>query len=295
MNFYNNFFEEEFKSQSTQYFIFDTGKQGHRDKDFEYYSWRSSRYNLVNEGDLFIYRKPAKVSENGKFYFFGACKIGKINITNISTGDQRAYFDKKLVFESFVYPDELENLVWKSKKKKEGSWEYFFNNYGMNRINREEFKYILKVSRGNVLYGDDQTEIDKQVELQKKILIKDYRVEDQISYGKSRGAFQQVFSNNIKLIYNNVCCVTGIKNKKVLVASHIIPWSENKDTRLDPKNGLCLSALIDKCFDTGLVSISNDYRLIVSEDAKKGLFLMQYLKQYEGKKIKLPLKKEYNR
>ena len=36
---------------------------------------------------------------------------------------------------------------------------------------------------------------------------------------------------------------------KLLVASHIIPWSENKEERLNPTNGICLSSLYDKAFD----------------------------------------------
>ena len=51
-------FNEEIQNTNTNYFIFDTGKAGHRDLDFNYYTWNKRRYNIVRPNDLFLYRKP---------------------------------------------------------------------------------------------------------------------------------------------------------------------------------------------------------------------------------------------
>ena len=51
-----------------------------------------------------------------------------------------------------------------------------------------------------------------------------------------------------------------------LRASHIIPWAEDESKRLDPSNGLCLSATYDAAFDRNLISLDNDYRIIVSKE-----------------------------
>ena len=40
-------FNEEIQNTNTNYFIFDTGKVGHRDLDFNYYTWNKRRYNIV--------------------------------------------------------------------------------------------------------------------------------------------------------------------------------------------------------------------------------------------------------
>ena len=45
------------------------------DIDFEQYSWERSRYDKVREGDYFVYRRPTKVSENRKFYFFKSRRV----------------------------------------------------------------------------------------------------------------------------------------------------------------------------------------------------------------------------
>lgn len=52
------------------------------------------------------------------------------------------------------------------------------------------------------------------------------------------------------------CPLTGISEPGLLRASHIIAWSAcaQERERLDPENGLLLSALWDAAFDRGLVS-----------------------------------------
>ena len=50
-------------------------------------------------------------------------------------------------------------------------------------------------------------------------------------------------------------------------AGHIIPWANSSSQqKLNPENGICLSALYDKAFDKGLITISpDDYTICLSE------------------------------
>ena len=102
---------------------------------------------------------------------------------------------------------------------------------------------------------------------------------------------QNVFRKIILGIYNQSCCITGLNIPEINRASHIVPWSENKNLRLDPKNGLCLSATYDAAFDRNLISLDDDYRIIVSRNIREYYLnksVNKYFKQYEGKKITLP-------
>ena len=59
--------------------------------------------------------------------------------------------------------------------------------------------------------------------------------------------------------------MTGIDNKKLLVASHIKPWVIcNNEERVDSNNGLLLCANMDKLFDSGLITFENDGCLYIS-------------------------------
>lgn len=101
-------------------------------------------------------------------------------------------------------------------------------------------------------------------------------------------AFRQMILNN----YNSICAVTGINDSRLLIASHIIPWADNEATRLNPKNGICLSALFDKAFDQGLITIRpDDYTIRISPALADSLTRESFDEQfsrYQDKKIILP-------
>ena len=74
---------------------------------------------------------------------------------------------------------------------------------------------------------------------------------------------QYFFRKTILAAYNNTCCITGINKPELLIASHIIPWSENEELSVNPLNGLCLNAIHDKAFDCGLIAIRTDLMIIL--------------------------------
>lgn len=69
---------------------------------------------------------------------------------------------------------------------------------------------------------------------------------------------QARFRRSVLTSYRATCCITGIQNEKLLFASHIVPWSVDTKNRLNPRNGLCLSALHDRAFDQGLMTVMPD-------------------------------------
>lgn len=104
---------------------------------------------------------------------------------------------------------------------------------------------------------------------------------------------QNVFRSVILEIYNSRCCVCGLNIKEVLRASHILPWSENKPNRLNPENGLCLSATYDAAFDKYLISFDDNYRMLVSPYIREfytNETAKEYFERYEGEQITLPYK-----
>jgi putative restriction endonuclease len=82
---------------------------------------------------------------------------------------------------------------------------------------------------------------------------------------------QGFFRKLVLAAYNSKCCVTGNPVRDLLVASHILPWSDFPKERLNPRNGLCLAAHFDKAFDCGLIAFDDRLRLMLSP------ILRQYL------------------
>jgi hypothetical protein len=77
---------------------------------------------------------------------------------------------------------------------------------------------------------------------------------------------QALFREALLRHWNARCPITGITDLALLRASHIKPWADCTTTeeRLDPMNGLLLSALWDAAFDRGLVSFSDDGEVLHS-------------------------------
>ncbi|MFN3712478.1 MAG: HNH endonuclease [Alcanivoracaceae bacterium] len=66
--------------------------------------------------------------------------------------------------------------------------------------------------------------------------------------------------------YWSGCAVTGYPDIRLLVASHIKPWSQSDNReRLDSFNGLLLSPNLDKVFDRKLISFNENGAIIISE------------------------------
>lgn len=98
--------------------------------------------------------------------------------------------------------------------------------------------------------------------------IRDLKGEVKLREVKTR-VNQNFFRQLVLANYKSKCAVTGIDIPELLFASHIIPWSKNEQERLNPENGICLSALYDKAFDKGLIGINESHIIIISNDLKR--------------------------
>ena len=103
---------------------------------------------------------------------------------------------------------------------------------------------------------------------------------------------QHFFRRAVLSSYRGRCCISGLSDARLLTASHIVPWSNDKANRLNPSNGLCLSAIHDKAFDRGLITISDNYEVMLSEQLKRNndAFVAQIFLPLEGRRIELPEK-----
>ena len=102
---------------------------------------------------------------------------------------------------------------------------------------------------------------------------------------------QQFFRKVIMTSYSSKCCVCGMPIPELLIASHIIPWRDDKHLRVSPHNGLCLCTLHDKGFDRGFFTLAEDYKIVIGEVMRQYLpnsAVHNGFKIYEGQMISLP-------
>jgi hypothetical protein len=102
---------------------------------------------------------------------------------------------------------------------------------------------------------------------------------------------QQFFRRMVLVGYNNRCCITGNPIPALLSASHIVAWADAPKQRLDPRNGLCLAKTQDAAFDRHLITLDEDYRLVISASIRDHFTsesVRTNFQPYEGKRITLP-------
>lgn len=139
-------------------------------------------------------------------------------------------------------------------------------------------------------------EVLTQTPMEKSSILDDQALpEEQRDYsGKNRivtsttRVGQKFFRKAVLSAYNNKCCITGLSVPQLLVASHIVPWSIDRENRLNPSNGLALSMLHEKAFDSGLITVDCDMKVCVSSKIKispNDTFFNTTLLNYHGRSI----------
>ncbi len=105
---------------------------------------------------------------------------------------------------------------------------------------------------------------------------------------------QRFFSDAVKASYDYRCCISGVGQKELLDACHIVEWAEDEANRTNPSNGLCMTPFFHRAYDTNLMAITPDYEIIISDklidDNKSKKETTDYLASLNHQTILLPSK-----
>lgn len=102
-----------------------------------------------------------------------------------------------------------------------------------------------------------------------------------------------LFKKLVPKIYGNQCSFTGMQlsstfGHSFVDACHIVPFSQTHDDKVT--NSIALCPNLHRAFDRGLVSISADYTILVSDHVIEKEAHAYTLKGLSGRKILLPNK-----
>ena len=126
--------------------------------------------------------------------------------------------------------------------------------YGEESVNQEVINYIQQCERE---YGQRLEKMEANLAhsegRERESLVKVRLNQDQFR----QGLLQK---------FNGKCCLCGVTNEKLLIASHIKPWSRCEPSeKLDLENGLLLCPNHDKLFDLGYISFQEDGQITISD------------------------------
>lgn len=105
-----------------------------------------------------------------------------------------------------------------------------------------------------------------------------------------------LFKRYIPQLYQSTCAFTGMRltstfGHSFIDACHIVPFSVGQDDKVT--NGIALCPNMHRAFDRGLLSISSDYRLLVSPQIDEDTDHAYSLSKLADKEILLPQEKKY--
>ena len=102
-----------------------------------------------------------------------------------------------------------------------------------------------------------------------------------------------LFKKLVPKVYNNQCSITGMQlnsafGHSFIDACHIVPFSHSHNDKIT--NGIALCPNLHRAFDRGLVSISNDYTILISRHLTENIKHAYALNSLANRKIILPKK-----
>lgn len=156
-------------------------------------------------------------------------------------------------------------------------WKEFFNHWD-----------VLPFESEKLLAKFEHTTVEQLNQIPEEELPKEGKMREQMVKVRVNQSF---FRRSILASYNNKCCITGIEQPEFLVAGHIMPWSIDEKNRLNPQNGIAINALHDKAFESGLLTITPDFKIKLSSVLKKqnkSETISQYFLKYDEQQIHLP-------
>jgi hypothetical protein len=130
----------------------------------------------------------------------------------------------------------------------------------------------------NNKFEEDGFDLNKANKEEKSIRAKAFNT-------KKRRIGQEKFRKTLLKEYDKMCVVTECDLEEAIEAAHIRDYSGEESNNV--RNGILLRIDIHRLFDKGLITIDQDYTLILSEKLENS-----YYREYNGKKINLPNDKD---
>ena len=125
----------------------------------------------------------------------------------------------------------------------------------------DPLEHVAEIEMADDIQIIDSIENRIQANIEADITLDQTEKESVVKARKGQG----VFRRNVEQL-ESCCRVTGLEDKRLLIASHVKPWRacETSAERLDGANGLLLAPHIDRLFDKGLITFECDGKVNVS-------------------------------
>ena len=246
----------------------------YKDLPEERYHFPRTYLNYVQQaiGDYIVYYEPRRSSaelssRGGRQSYFGVARVASVTEDAALPDHYFANIDRTtyLDFDMPVPFQEGDEYYESALEKDDGSTNKGAFGRAVRLIPDGEFDRILKSGFAPVLGEPLSSEAAQPGFLEPTTLFERPLVEMIVS----RPFREKSFMHNVRAAYSNRCAITGLKlinggGRPEVQAAHIQPVASNGPDFV--RNGLALSGTVHWMFDRGLISIGDDFKILVAKD-----------------------------
>jgi putative restriction endonuclease len=222
-------------------------------------------------GDHIIYYEPRRStaelsSFGGRQSYFGVARVTSVVEDTGAADHYYALVDDYLDFDRPVPFAEGREYYESALKKADGTANKGAFGRAVRAIPDDEFDRILKSGFAPIL-GESQAPQEKILPGYSEPITPFERPVVEMTV--SRPFRERSFMHNVRAAYSNRCAITGLRlinggGRPEVQAAHIQPVASKGPDSV--RNGVALSATVHWMFDRGLISIGDDYRILVAEN-----------------------------
>jgi putative restriction endonuclease len=246
----------------------------YKDLPEERYHFPRTYLNYVQEaiGDYIIYYEPRRSSaelssRGGRQSYFGVARVASVTEDTALSDHYFANIDRTtyLDFDTPVPFQEGGDYYESALEKDDGSTNKGAFGRAVRLIPDGEFDRILKSGFAPVL-GEALSSEAVQPGFSEPITPFERPMVEMIV---SRPFREKSFMHTVRAAYSNRCAITGLKlinggGRPEVQAAHIQPVASQGPDSV--RNGLALSGTVHWMFDRGLISIGDDFKILVAEN-----------------------------
>jgi putative restriction endonuclease len=222
-------------------------------------------------GDHIVYYEPRRPSIElssfgGRQSYFGVARVTAVVEDTQLTDHYYALVDDYLDFDQPVPFSEGANYYESALRKDDGSTNRGAFGWAVRLIPDNEFDRILKSGFAPVLNENVAPQGIGRYEISEPHAPFERPI---VEMTVSRPFRERSFMHNVRAAYSNKCAITGLRlinggGRPEVQAAHIQPVASKGPDSV--RNGLALSGTVHWMFDRGLISIGDDYKILISKN-----------------------------
>lgn len=246
---------------------------GYKDLPEVRYHFPRAYLNQVRQaiGDYVLYYEPRRTtvelsSFGGRQSYFGVARVVNLIEDKDKADHYYALVDEYLDFDRPVPFARSGHYYESALRKSDGSTNKGAFGRAVRLIPDGEFDQILKAGFAPILGEETQRRQSRQAEISEPNTPFEPPI---IEMTVSRPFRDKSFMYNVRAAYENRCAMTGLRlinggGRPEVQTAHIQPVAEKGPDSI--RNGLALSGTVHWMFDRGLISIGDDYKILIAEN-----------------------------